>query len=139
MKIIYQLFRGGSGGDVYFERLSETMSQLNIETKIKYYPQRLEVAPFLIKSNFKNNKPYDIIHSTVDSGFAFKVKLKPLVVTAHHLVFNPLYQHYTSISQKAFHKISLPEPKYQCGGQYRSPWFVQVTCRRRYLIWCSLG
>lgn len=115
MKIIYQLFRGGSGGDVYFERLSETMSQLNIETKIKYYPQRLEVAPFLIKSNFKNNKQYDIIHSTVDSGFAFKVKSKPLVVTAHHLVFNPLYQHYTSISQKAFHKILFQYTKKSLG------------------------
>lgn len=104
MKILYQLFRGRSGGDVYFERLSESMSHSNIETKIKYYPQRLEMAPFLIKSNFKNIKPYDIVHSNVDAGFAFKVKSKPLVVTAHHLVFNPLYQHYTSISQKLFHK-----------------------------------
>ena len=104
MKILYQLFRGRSGGDVYFERLSESMNHSNIETKIKYYPQRLEIAPFLIKSNFKKIKSYDIVHSNVDAGFAFKVKSKPLVVTAHHLVFNPLYQHYTSISQKLFHK-----------------------------------
>lgn len=105
MKISYSLIKGLAGGDIYFERLSKAMNKFNIETKIKYYPHILEIAPFLIKPISNKIESCDIIHSNTDCGFAVKVKSKPLVVTAHHMVFNPLYQHYTSLSQKIFHKV----------------------------------
>ena len=103
MKVLYPLTTGLAGGDVYFDRLSRVMNKLNIDTEIKYYPQILEVAPFLIRSPFKSLGPCDIIHSNIECGFAFRKDSKPLIVTAHHLVFDSTYQKYTSLSQKVYH------------------------------------
>jgi len=104
MRVLYPLIKGLAGGDVYFDRLSTVMNKLNIDTEIKCYPQILEVAPFLIKPLFKGFGSYNIIHSNIECGFAFRKGSKPLIVTAHHLVFDPAYQKYTSLSQKVYHK-----------------------------------
>jgi glycosyltransferase involved in cell wall biosynthesis len=104
MMITYPIIRGLAGGDIYFERLSRAMDQLDIKNEIKYYSHILQIAPFLIKPVSKSIILCDIIHSNVDCGFAFKIKSKPLVVTVHHIVSDSYYQRYTSFGQKIFHR-----------------------------------
>jgi len=105
MRILYPLIRGGAGADVYFERLTSSMRNFGCEATLKIYPQLLSFAPFLLSPLSYNLNQYDAVHSNVEYGFAFKTKSKPLVVTVHHLVFNPIYQKYTSIAQKLYHKL----------------------------------
>lgn len=105
MKILYPLIRGGAGGDVYFQRLAYSINNLGHESTLEFYPRVLEFVPFLVSSLFRNRSQYDVIHSNVECGFAFKTKSKPLVVTAHHMVFNLTYQKYTSPAQKLYHKL----------------------------------
>lgn len=105
MRINYPLIKVRSGGNVYFERLRDIMTRLDIETEISYYHPAFELAPFLITTHYDDIKNCDIIHSNIDYGFAFNTRDKPLVVTAHHVVFNQLYQTYISIYQKIFYKI----------------------------------
>lgn len=104
MKILYPIIKTGGGSDTYIEILNDYMNKLGINTKIKYYHPFSGLALPLIKLFFKKFENYDIIHSNEGCGFAFK-KNNPLIVTVHHLVFNPIYQKYTSRSQKIFHKI----------------------------------
>jgi len=104
MKILYPLIKGGSGGDIYFDILNKYMNNLGISTKMSHYSKILELTPFLIKPFFKDLDNYDIIHSNVEYGFAFKKNI-PLIITVHHLVNNPVYKKYTSLTQKIFHKI----------------------------------
>jgi len=105
VKVLYPLIRGGAGGDVYFERLASSMSDLGFETDLQFYPRFLEFILFLARPLFRNHRQCDVIHSSVECGFIFKKKSKPLVVTVHHLVFNPIYQKYTSLGQKVYHKL----------------------------------
>lgn len=81
------------------------MNNLGHESTLNFYPTVLEFVPFLVKPFFRNHNLYDIAHSSVEYGFAFKTESKPLVVTAHHVVFNPTYQKYTSPAQKLYHKL----------------------------------
>ncbi len=81
------------------------MKNLGFQTTLSFYPMLLQFAPFLVSPLFGNPSQYDLIHSNVECGFAFKTRSKPLVVTVHHLVFNPTYQKYTSPAQKLYHKL----------------------------------
>lgn len=105
MKILYPIVKGGSGGDIYFERLSRFIGEIDIKSQIVYYPTLFEMYPKGIKYFYKLDNDCDIIHSASDWGFAFKDKSKPLIVIAHHLVFEPQANDYKSIPQKAFHKL----------------------------------
>ena len=105
MRVMYPVIRGGAGGDIYFERLSEVMNRLGVDSMIRYYPSLLGIIPFAIKPLFRGYEDYDIIHTNADCGFPFKVPSKPLVIIVHHLVFDPYYQRYTTPAQKLYHKL----------------------------------
>lgn len=106
MNIFYPLIKGQAGGDIYCEILSRAMSQLDIESKIKYYHPIAGIIPPLFRYASKNIniESYDIIHSNADYGYIFKSD-KPLVITSHHLTFGDQYQRYTSFIEKTYHKI----------------------------------
>jgi glycosyltransferase involved in cell wall biosynthesis len=105
MKILYPIIKANSGADVYSQRLVKCMSGIGHEGILKSYPQFLSCAPFLISPLSHNLNQYDVIHSNVECGFAFKTESRPLIVTVHHLVFNPAYQKYCSLAQKLYHKM----------------------------------
>lgn len=104
MKILYPLIRTGGGADIYFENLSKEISKEKIQHQIKYYPQFFELMPFLLEKKF-NSFDFNIIHSNAEYGFAFKQKSKPLIISAHHLVFVDYYKRYLSLQQRLFHKL----------------------------------
>jgi len=106
LKILYPVIKGKSGGDVYFERLSDMLSKLDIQSHIQYYPANLQLFPNICKYFYYNINDYDIIHSVSDWGYAFKDKTKPLVIVAHHLSFEPQAYSYVSIKQRLFYKLS---------------------------------
>ena len=105
MRVLYPIIRGGSGGDVYFERLKDVMEKLGVDSSIKYYPSYFEVYPRLVKPFYRGWDNYDIIHSVSDFGFIFKARSKPLVIITHHLVFEAQYQKYKSLPQRIYHKL----------------------------------
>ena len=105
MKIHYILTKGGAGGDVYFQRLASAMTNLGHDCLLTFRPKFLEPVYFLNGLFSNKDKQFDLIHSNVECGFAFKKKSIPLVSTVHHIVFNKAYQQYTSSTQKFYHKL----------------------------------
>jgi glycosyltransferase involved in cell wall biosynthesis len=102
MKVIFKVIKAGSGNDVYFQRLSEALKQVNVDSVIEYYPKYFQYFPWALK--FVNRKtPGDIIHSNVEYGWVFKEKDKPLYLTLHHNVFDNEYRKYTTVPQRIFH------------------------------------
>jgi len=104
MKIIFKVIKAGSGNDIYFERLSQALKQINIESVIEYYPKYFQYIPWALR--FVNKKtPGDIIHSNVEYGWVFEEAGKPLYVTLHHNVFDKEFRKYANVAQKLFHDI----------------------------------
>jgi len=106
MKVVFKVIKAGSGNDVYFERLSQALKTVNIESEIEYYHKYFQYFPWLLKF-FNKKTPGDIIHSNVEYGWVFKEGGKPLYVTLHHNVFDKHYRKYISLSQKIFHDFIL--------------------------------
>jgi glycosyltransferase involved in cell wall biosynthesis len=102
MKVIFKVIKAGSGNDIYFQRLSEALKTVNIDSVIEYYPKYFQYVPWLLKF-FNKRTPGDIIHSNVEYGWVFKEKDKPLFVSLLHNVFEKEFQKSTSFQQKIYH------------------------------------
>ena len=102
MKVIFKVIKAGSGNDVYFQRLSDALKLVKIDSVIEYYPKYFQYFPWALKLVNKKT-PGDIIHSNVEYGWVFKENDKPLYVTLHHNVFDKEYRKYTGFSQRIFH------------------------------------
>lgn len=104
MKIWFPLIRGWSGTDIFTERLAQVLKDEGFETEITYFSPFYEFAPFLLT---KVSAPLgtQIIHTNSWSGFAFKRKNIPLVVTEHHCVFDPAFLPYKSLLQRLYHNV----------------------------------
>ncbi len=109
MKILYATLKAGSGSDVYYARLNESMNKLEIESKIINYHNNLGIFPIILSS--KDYGYYDIIHSTAGSGFVFKKKSKPLILTVLHVISDPWKQKYLSPAQKIYYSIVFLQTK----------------------------
>src|SRR5258706_9508865 len=106
MTVVFKVIKAGSGNDVYFERLSQALRKVNIDSEIEYYPKYFQYFPWLLK--FVNKKSDgDIIHSNAEYGWGFKEKNKPLVVSLLHNVFEKDYQKYISVPQKIYYTFIL--------------------------------
>jgi len=106
MKVVFKVIKAGSGNDIYFQRLSEALKRVNIDSEIEYYPKYFQYFPWLLK--FVNKKTQaDIVHSNVEYGWVFKESNKPLYLTLHHNVFDKKYRKYTTLPQKIFHDLIL--------------------------------
>lgn len=107
MKIIFKILKTGSGGEVYFERLTNQLNKLKgFKSKIEYYDNYLNFFPFLIKI-FNKKKEADVIHSNSEYGWVFKEDKIPLIITIHHNVFDESYKKTVSFIQKIFHNLIL--------------------------------
>lgn len=102
MKVVFKVIKAGSGNDMYFQRLSEALKSVHIESVIEYYPKYYQYFPWLLKHVNKNSSG-DIIHTNVEYGWVFKEHGKPLFVTLLHNVFENEFQKTTSIPQKIYH------------------------------------
>lgn len=112
MNILYVTLKGGSGNDVYFERLSDAAGTLNINSKVSLYPSKsvgLIIKPPRIF--YKESSSYDIIHSNDWFGFAFKIKNKPLIVSVLHIISEPYKQSWLSPFQKIYYSKGLGQVK----------------------------
>ena len=104
MKIIFPLIKAGSGSDAYTYRLAKALGKRNIPCDIVEIPGKYELFPRLASRKIKKQDEA-IIHANTWNGFAFKYDATPLVVTAHHNVFDEQYIAYKSLLQHAYHNI----------------------------------
>jgi len=104
MRILFPFVKGGSGSDVYFDTLSYVMNASGCQTNTRIYPQFFQFFPFLIRPR-PDVRDYDVVHSNAECAFAFTSRSKPLVVTVHHLVFDPILKKHSSIGQKIYYKL----------------------------------
>jgi glycosyltransferase involved in cell wall biosynthesis len=71
-----------------------------------YLTKYLEFTPCLAGAALRRGSQVSdcsLVHTNADYGTVFRVAGKPFVVTAHHDVFDVLYQKCTSGAQKAYH------------------------------------
>lgn len=104
MKITFRQISGGSGVDVWANNIKKELIKQGLDSSVVLYPPHYAFLPYLAR--FKNEKlnNFDIIHSNISCGFAFKKNI-PLVVTEHHLVHDPCFSQHSSFPQKMYYKF----------------------------------
>jgi len=95
--------RGGSGGDVFVERLVEGLRSAGVEVTVEWFDPRFEFVPALL-SRKRPPPGANVIHANALSAFASAGHGLPLVVTEHHYVRDPAYRPYTTTMQAAYHR-----------------------------------
>jgi glycosyltransferase involved in cell wall biosynthesis len=106
VKVLIPTLRSDSGSDVYCQDIKEALSDGPISVEIVRLAPFLELAPYIAKATLFWRSEWrrcSLVHTNADYGTAFKAPGKPYVVTAHHDVFDALYQKCTSGAQKAYH------------------------------------
>lgn len=106
MKILVPTFRSDTGNDVYFRDLKDGLNRHHITIEIMLLAKYLEFMPYLAGAALRRGSQVSdcsLVHTNADYGTVFKAPGKPYVVTAHHDVFDALYQKCTSGAQKAYH------------------------------------
>jgi glycosyltransferase involved in cell wall biosynthesis len=106
VKILIPTLRGNSGSDVYFRELQTGLGKSAVSVEIRRFASYLEVLPFAARAVLRCRGEYRncaLVHTNADYGATFKLSGKPYVVTAHHDVFDDLYQKYTTVAQKTYH------------------------------------
>lgn len=103
MKVWFPVIKGSSGTDVFTRRLADALERRGIGTEITWFSPHFEFAPFLLRT-VPPPPGTDIIHVNSWNGFAFKRPQRPLVVTKHLNVLDPVYRPYKNLTQHFFHK-----------------------------------
>ena len=103
MKIWLPMIRGGSGADIFANRLAAGLQRHGTTVQISWFPTYFQFAPFLL-STTPPPPGTDIIHTLSWSGFAFQRKGIPLVVTEQLDVLDPHYRPYKGFAQNAYHQ-----------------------------------
>ncbi|MCQ1535093.1 glycosyltransferase family 4 protein [Methanosarcina sp. KYL-1] len=110
MKVIFKQIVGGSGVDVWANNLSSGLVENGIDSSVSYFSPFYAFFPQALSLK-KDSYDFYITHSNIAYGSYFKTS-GPLVVTEHHLVHDPSFSQYTSLSQKAYYKfVYLSEKK----------------------------
>jgi glycosyltransferase involved in cell wall biosynthesis len=107
MKILYSVLTGKSGGDVYFDLLKSSQKKFNHEISYKSYHRNWSFDPYLLKRFVKINSQFDIIHSNAEYGFAFKKQSVPLIISALHIINEPMKKDYLTFTQKMYYQLML--------------------------------
>ena len=104
LNIWFPTLSAGSGSDVYTRRLADALRRRGVSATITWFAHYYEFFPYLLR-----NKPappnIDIIHCSSWSGFAFKRKNFPLVITEHSSIFDPAFIKFMSVSQRLYHNL----------------------------------
>ncbi len=101
--ISFPVLKGDSGSDIFTENLSNNLNKLGLSSKISYYHPIHGFFPSFAGIKHRSQIA-DIIHTNAWNGFAFKTD-KPLVITEHHVVHDPILSQYRSRPQKIYHSL----------------------------------
>lgn len=104
MKILYCTLTGKSGGDIYFNQLQQTQIKLNTTILNLSYHRLWSICPGLLSPFIQTGNAYDIIHSNIEYGYAFRKKSTPLVVTVLHIVTEEFLTRYYETAQKMYYR-----------------------------------
>lgn len=107
MRIAFPVVRAGSGSDIYYTRLHAGLQRLNIRADIIWLGYAAEFVPGRARVLRTRQREYDLIHTNADYGALLRVPGRPLVVTLHHNVLDPVYQRWTTPAQKLYHYLLL--------------------------------
>src|SRR6266508_556864 len=95
--------RGGSGVDIHTKRLAQALQCYGVGAEISWFSTYFQFAPFLL-AGIAPPPGANIVHALSWSGYAFKRKNLPLVVSEQLDVLDPVYRPYKSVAQAAFHQ-----------------------------------
>lgn len=104
LNIWFPTLSAGSGSDVYTQRLADALIRKGMNATITWFPHYYEFFPQLLR-NIPTPPNIDIIHCSSWSGFAFKRKNLPLVITEHNSVFDCAFTRFLSPAQQLYHNI----------------------------------
>ena len=94
----------GSGSDVYTRRLADALTRRSINASITWFPHYYELFPNLLR-NVPPPANTNIIHGSSWSGFAFKRKNLPLVITEHSSIFDKAFTQFLSPAQCLYYNV----------------------------------
>lgn len=103
MKIWLPAVRGGSGADVFVQRLEQGLRRAGHEPVLQWFPHWMQYAPWSLKTVAAPPGTH-IIHAPSWQAFAHKKKGIPLVVTEHHYIDHPAFAPHRTRSQRLFHE-----------------------------------
>jgi glycosyltransferase involved in cell wall biosynthesis len=104
MKVWLPTIKGGSGVDIHTRRLAEALERRGIGVTPLSFSTYFQFAPFAL-SRVSPPPGVNIVHALSWSGFAFKRRHLPLVVTEQLDVLDPIYRRYKSTAQSLFHQV----------------------------------
>lgn len=104
LNIWFPTLSAGSGSDVYTRRLADALRRRGVSATITWFAHYYEFFPYLLR-NIPPPPNIDIIHCSSWSGFAFKRKNLPLVITEHNSVFDCAFTQFLSPAQQLYHNI----------------------------------
>ena len=104
LNIWFPTLSAGSGSDVYTRRLADALTRRGINASITWFPHYYEFFPHLLR-NVPPPVNTDIIHGSSWSGFAFKRKNLPLVITEHSSIFDKAFTQFLSPAQRLYHNV----------------------------------
>ena len=85
-------------------RLADALRRRGVSATITWFAHYYEFFPYLLR-NIAPPPNIDIIHCASWSGFAFKRKNLPLVITEHSSVFDCAFTQFLSPAQRLYHNI----------------------------------
>lgn len=103
MKIWFPIVQTKTGAQVYAERLCGALHDLGIDGEVTHFSQAAEFFPPMMRHHMVDDA--DIIHANTWNGFAFAGLNKPLVVTEHHSISDPLIDSVKSRTQRLYHSL----------------------------------
>jgi len=103
MKIWLPAVRGGSGADVFMQRLETGLRRAGHDPVLQWFPHWMQYAPWCLKTVAPPSGT-NIVHASSWQGFAYKRSGIPLIVTEHHYVGHPGFAQHRSLPQRIFHQ-----------------------------------
>ncbi len=110
MKILCPII-GGSGVEIYHQRLAAGLADTGIETQLVRFSPQWEYIPWLLNWPGRRLPPRglqaDVLHTNVEYGQHFRWKPIPWVVTLHHCSIDDKYATFLSPLSRVHHQFFL--------------------------------
>jgi len=104
LKVWLPTIRTKSGTDFFTIRLAEGLRRHGIDVVVSWFPHAYELAPYLL-SHISPPLGTDVIHANSWHGAGFHRSGIPLVVTVHHVVFDPEYCRMKTWARSNYHEL----------------------------------
>jgi glycosyltransferase involved in cell wall biosynthesis len=103
LRIWLPAVRVGTGADVFVLRLARALERAGHQPMVQWFDRRYELLPELLRLN-RVPEGIDVIHANSWNACAFLGRGIPVVTTVLHLVHDPAYAPYRSVSQAIYHR-----------------------------------